>query len=68
MDIITRFRLLPLLVPLLPFNAGAVLVEFESTCNNDVPFVSGSSGNCTLLGLSSVARVRIHLVKVPAGW
>ena len=58
MNKLTRLFALPLLTLLLPFNAAAVvLVEFESTCNNDAPFVAGSTGNCTLFGLSETDTV-----------
>lgn len=57
MNMLTRIFTLPLLALWLPFNASAVLVEFESTCNNDAPFVAGSTGNCALFGLSDTDTV-----------
>jgi hypothetical protein len=57
MDILFRLLLLPSLALSLPYNASAVLVEFESTCNNDAPFVAGSNGNCALFGLSETDTV-----------
>ena len=53
----TRLLLLPLLALSIPYNAAAVLVEFESTCNADPPFVAGSTGNCALFGLSDTDTV-----------
>ncbi len=35
-----------------PLSAAAVSVAFESTWNNDAPFISGSTGNCAQFGLS----------------
>lgn len=46
-----------LLLMLLPVHAGAVLVEFSSTCNDDPPFVSGANGNCALFGLAPTDTV-----------
>ena len=57
MNALTRLFSLPILVLWLPFNAGAVLVKFESTCNNDAPFVAGSTGNCALFELSDTDTV-----------
>lgn len=54
---IIRHLLIPLLVLYLPLQAKAALVEFSSTCNNDAPFVSSSTGNCALFGLSDTDRV-----------
>jgi hypothetical protein len=50
MDTFSRLFALSLLV-LLPLRVFAVLVEFESTCNDDAPFVSGANGSCALFGL-----------------
>lgn len=57
MNTLTRLVALAFLALCFPFNVAAVLVTFESTCNNDAPFVSGSTGNCALFGLSDTDTV-----------
>ena len=54
---LARLLMLSLLLLCLPHNAAAVLVEFESTCNTDPPFVAGSTGNCALFELSDTDTV-----------
>lgn len=48
---------LSLMLVALPFSATAATAVFESTCNDDAPFVAGSTGNCVLFGLSSTDTV-----------
>ena len=62
MNTLKRIFALPLVALWIPFNAAAVLVEFESTCNNDAPFVSGSTGNCALFGLSDTDTVSGYFI------
>ena len=56
MKMLTLLFAMPLLAVWFPLNA-AVLVEFESTCNSEAPFVSGSNGNCALFGLTETDTV-----------
>ncbi len=57
MDTSAWFFALILFTLILPTRAFAVLVEFESTCNDDAPFVSGSNGSCALFGLGPTDTV-----------